>query len=263
MEQIANNGVESCVSNSISLSALRRRIAAIERRPPSDPLARVPLGVDAVDAALGGGIARARLHELFAAEPEDAGTGSGFAAMLAMRLGGDGPIVWLREEDAQRKARLHAPGLAELGLDPARVLLGVAADPLMLLRAAAEIVRCDEVAVAVVELWRSPRVLDLTASRRLAVAAEGSGVTALMLRIEAAPAPSAAHTRWRVAAAPSRPLEANAPGAPALDLELMRQRGGAEGLRWRLEWDRDARLFRDSPFLGAVVPLAEHRSAAA
>ena len=263
MEQIANNGVESCVSHSVSLSALRRRIAAIERRPPSDPLARVPLGIDAVDAALGGGIARARLHELFAAEPGDAGAASGFAAMLAARLAGDGPIVWLREEGAERKARLHAPGLAELGLDPGRVLLGIAADPLMLLRAAAEIVRCNEVAVAVVELWKQPRPLDLTATRRLAVAAEGSGVTALMLRIDAAPAPSAAHTRWRVAAAPSRPLEANAPGAPAFDLELMRQRGGAEGQSWRMEWDRDARRFRDSPFPGAVVPVAEHRSAAA
>lgn len=251
------------MSHSVSLSALRRRIAAIERRPPSDPLARVPLGIDAVDTALGGGIARARLHELFAAEPGDAGAASGFAAMLASRLSSDGPIVWLREEDVQRKGRLHAPGLAELGLDPGRVLLGVAADPLMLLRAAAEIVRCDEVAVAVIELWRSPRTLDLTASRRLAVAVEDSGVTALMLRIDAAPAPSAARTRWRVAAAPSRPLEANAPGAPALDLELVRQRGGAEGLRWRMEWDRDARRFRDSPLPGALVPVAGHRSAAA
>src|SRR3546814_10246605 len=64
----------------------------------------------------------------------------------------------------------------------------------MLLRAAAEIVRCDEVGVAVIELWRQPRPLDLTASRRLAVAAEASGVTALMLRIDAAPTPSAARS---------------------------------------------------------------------
>ncbi len=263
MEQIANNGVESCVSYSMSLSALRRRIAAIERRPPSDPLARVPLGIEPVDAALGGGLARARLHEMFAAEPADAGAASGFATMLAGRLCGDGPIVWLREEAAQRTARLHAPGLMELGLDPGRMLLGIAADPLMLLRAAAEIVRCAEVAVAVIELWRQPRPLDLTASRRLAVAAEGSGVTPLILRIAAAPAPSAAHTRWRVAAAPSRPLEANAPGIPAVDVELIRQRGGSEGLHWRVEWDRDARLFRESPLPGAVVPMAGHRSAAA
>src|SRR3546814_11738095 len=109
----------------------------------------------------------------------------------------------------------------------------------MLLRAAAEIVRCDEVGVAVIELWRQPRPLDLTASRRLAVAAEASGVTALMLRIDAAPTPSAAHTRWQVAAAPSQPLEANAPGLPALDLTLLRQRGGAGGPPLCVDWGRE------------------------
>src|SRR3546814_19310679 len=106
----------------------------------------------------------------------------------------------------------------------------------MLLRAAAEIVRCDEVGVAVIELWRQPRPLDLTASRRLAVAAEASGVTALMLRIDAAPTPSAAHTRWQVAAAPSQPLEANAPGIPALALTLLLHSSGAGGPHWVVEW---------------------------
>src|SRR3546814_14904985 len=132
----------------------------------------------------------------------------------------------------------------------------------MLLRAAAEIVRCDEVGVAVIELWRQPRPLDLTASRRLAVAAEASGVTALMLRIDAAPTPSAAHTRWQVAAAPSPPLEANAPGIPALDPTLLRQRGGAGGTHWCVEWDRDARGFADAPIHAVLVLLADHGAAA-
>src|SRR3546814_16845253 len=126
----------------------------------------------------------------------------------------------------------------------------------MLLRAAAEIVRCDEVGVAVIELWRQPRPLDLTASRRLAVAAEASGVTALMLRIDAAPTPSAAHTRWQVAAAPTQPLEANAPGIPALDLPLLRQRGAAGGPHVCVEWDRDARGIAETSRPVAMVPLA-------
>src|SRR3546814_8574977 len=84
-----------------------------------------------------------------------------------------------------------------------------------------------------------------------------------MLRIDAAPTPSAAHTRWQVAAAPSQPLEANAPGIPALDLTLLRQRGGAGGQHWCVEWDRDARGFAEAPLPGVMVPLAEHGSAAA
>ena len=72
-------------------------------------------------------------------------------------------------------------------------------------------------------------LLDLTASRRLALAAEQSGVTLLMLRLEAEPVPSAADTRWAVSAAPSQALEANAPGPPQLEIELLRRRVGPFG----------------------------------
>ena len=30
-----------------------------------------------------------------------------------------------------------------------------------------------------------------------------------------------------------------APGMPAFEIELLRQRGGPAGWRWRVEWDRD------------------------
>src|SRR3546814_10143689 len=70
------------------------------------------------------------------------------------------------------------------------LILCLLPDPLAVLRAAADVVRCPEAGVAVVELWRNPRQLDLTASRRLALAAETSGVTVLLLRVSALPAPS-------------------------------------------------------------------------
>lgn len=248
-----------------SLASLRRRIARLEQSRPPLAVSRAPTGHSAIDAALGGGLALGRLHEAFAAEPEDGAAATGFAALVACLAGRGGPVVWLREAEVQARARLHGPGLAELGLDPARLVLGVPAAPLDLLRAAADVVRCPAVAVAVIELWRSPRPLDLTASRRLAMAAETSGVTALLLRIAAEPAPSAAQTRWRIAAAPSAALDADAPGPPAFELELMRQRSGPEGLRWQVEWNRDSRTLAPAatPLLGAVVPLAEHRSMAA
>jgi protein ImuA len=110
-------------------------------------------------------------------------------------------------------------------------------------------------------LGQSPR-LDLTASRRLALAAEKSGVTLLLLRIDAQASPSAADTRWQVAAAPSQALEANAPGPVALDIELLRRRAGPAGMRWRVEWNRDACAFREPALSGAVVSLPSHRPAA-
>jgi protein ImuA len=252
-----------------TLCALRNSIARIEGQRPAGALATVPLGIDSIDRALGGGLARARLHELFAAEPEDSGSAAGFAAMLArLVMPSAAPLLWLRQEEAEaRGGRLHAPGLAEIGIDPARLVLVAVADPVTLLRAAADVVRCAQVGAAVIELWGRPRALDLTASRRLAVAAEESGVTVLMLRGGAEPAPSAAQTRWQIAAAPSLALEAGAPGHPAFDVTLLRQRGRPDGGQWRVEWDREqGRLHESSgagpPLSGAVVPAAAGGSAA-
>lgn len=253
-----------------TIALLRQRIAAVERLRPAAP-ELVPIGHEGIDAALGGGLARARLHEIFAASEDDGGSAGGFAAMLACRIAGAGSdggaggrsIVWLREADAERRGGcLHAPGLAELGLDPGRVVLGVLDDAESLLRIASDVVRCPDIALAVIELWRAPRVLDLTASRRLAVAAEGSGVTALMLRAQAEPAPSAAHTRWSIASAAAAPLEAGAPGYPTLDVQLLRQRGGRAELGWRVEWDRDTKAFRDAPVSGAASALPGRQSVA-
>jgi protein ImuA len=232
-----------------SLESLKSQIARIERVQAAGAQMQaagyVRTGHAEIDAALGGGLARGRVHEVFAAEAQDAGCATGFVAVLALRLGGT--LVWLREGQAEKQGgRLHAPGLAEIGLHPAQVILGIMPDPLAVLRAAADVVRCPEVGVAVVELWREPRLLDLTASRRLALAAEASGVTVIALRIAAAPSPSAAQTRWQVAAAPSLPMEANAPGYPAWGIELLRQRGRPAGGRWRVEWNREQARLADA-----------------
>lgn len=255
-----------------ALCALRNKIARIEGHRPAGAVANVPLGIDSLDRALGGGIARGRLHELFAAEPADGGSATGFAAMLArIAMPHAAPLLWLRQGDAEtRGGRLHAPGLAAIGLDPSRLVLLVLPDPLTVLRAAADVVRCAQVGAAVIELWRNPPALDLTASRRLAVAAEETGVTTLMLRAEAEPTPSAAQTRWQIASAPSVALEAEAPGHPAFDIALLRQRGRPDGGRWRVEWDREQGRFHPAPdaasattLPGAVVPAVAGRSSTA
>ena len=248
------------------ISALRRSIAVIEcRQPPPGAPGLFGLGLAGLDRRLGGGLTRGRLHEVFAVEPEDAGAAAGFALMLALCARQvRRPIFWVRHEAAERRTgRLHAPGLLEMGADPAGVLLAIAPDDVALLRAAADIVRCHEVGAAVIELWGKPRALDLTASRRLAVAAGKSGVTAFLLRVDAVPAPSAADTRWQVRAVASTALEANAPGHAALEISLLRHRAGLAGLVQRVEWDRERLRLREPPLLGAVVSLPAGRPAAA
>ncbi len=96
-----------------------------------------------------------------------------------------------------------------------------------------------------IELHGRQPLLDLTATRRLTLAAAETGTMVLIARDAGHERPGAAQTRWRVAAAPSTALEADAPGPPAFALTLTRHRGGREGAHFLLEWDRDIACFRD------------------
>lgn len=253
----------------LPLAGLRRRVARIAASGgPSAGHAAAWLasGHDGFDAAVGGGIATGRVHEFFAADPLDAPAAAAFAALLALRNGGKAPLLWLRTADAARRGgHLHAPGLAELGGDPGRLLLIEAGDAKALLAAANDAVRCPGSAAVIVESRGALPLLDLTAGRRLALGARDAGTCLLLLRVDADPVPSVAETRWRIAAAPSRALEADAPGAPAFDLELLRWRAGPAGGRWRLEWNRDEHAFGqalgESALSGALFPLPARRAA--
>lgn len=216
----------------------------------------------AEDAWLAQGLARAQLHEIHATHVDDGASAAGFAIALTLAAKAT-PVLWLRTEAAERQGgRLHATGLVELGLAVDTLVLGVVADDAALLRAAADGARCGGLGTLVVEAWGRCPGIDLTTTRRLMLAAEASGVTILLLRIAAQPVPTAAATRWGVEAAASTPLEADAPGAPAFAIELQRRRGGPSGRRWRVEWNRDACRFEDTPTLsGARLPLAPGREA--
>ena len=106
------------------LGALRARVAAIETS--SKPGRVLPLGDPRLDLNLpGGGLPLGRWHELVGEglEAEDPAAVTGFAARLAAALSardaetGGGETVWVL-----RRGDLYAPGLAGLGLDPARLL---------------------------------------------------------------------------------------------------------------------------------------------
>jgi protein ImuA len=236
-----------------ALIDLRRRLAEASLR--AVPAGRdvesgtVSFGTPVLDGALGGGIARAALHEIHAPGTADLVAATGFAVGLAIRAAGPRPILWVRQDVVDvETGRLHPPGLTELGLDPARVLLVRARDAEGVLRAGGEAARCSALGAVLIEPWGEPRRLDLTASRRLSLAAEGSGATTLLLRAAVTAQPSAARTRWLVSGLPSRALEANAPGDPAFSLRLLRHRGGLDEREWHVEWSRDRQSFADSVF---------------
>ena len=78
------------------LVALAERIAALERGPAAAAAATpLKLGAAAIDAALGGGLPTACVHEIAAppGPPEPDGAAAGFAAWLAGRFAARGLCV--------------------------------------------------------------------------------------------------------------------------------------------------------------------------
>lgn len=225
------------------LAALRQAMAT--QSPGQAAGDRVGFGAAVLDDPLSGGLVRAGLHEIHAPGAAEIAAAAGFAVGLALRAARGRPLLWIRQDclDAET-GRPHPSGLAEFGLDPARLLLVRARDAQGVLRAGAEGARCPALGAVLIEPWGAPRVFDLTASRRLCLAAEASGVLTLLLRA-AEPEASAARTRWLVRGCPSRAREANAPGDPAFSIRLLRHRGGLGEREWRVEWDRDRQSFQD------------------
>lgn len=193
------------------------------------------------------------LHELYAGRNDDGAALCGLGLASAATTGA--PLLWVRQEmvDCETGSPCSV-GLEAHGLAPSRLILLRVRDTLAAIQAGLEGARTAGLAMVVIELWGEGKIYDLTASRRLALAARASGTTVLVLRTAATPVPSAADTRWQARAVPTRALAANAPGLPAFEITLLRARNGLEGLRYCLEWDRDAREFipRSLPAAGTV-----------
>jgi protein ImuA len=219
------------------LSRLRRAISAAENFSETAPPRA--LGVAAVDAALGGGLACGTLHEL-SATPLHLGAAAGFALALAALAREPGETLWIATDFlGLETGSLYGPGLDQFGLSVERLLIARAARPVDALFAMEEALKCRALATVVAECGDVP---DLTATRRLTLAARHGGALGLLLRHKESNAPSAAHTRWRIAAAPSRPDEFGGLGPTAFSLSLIRNRRGPCGA-WTLAWDHHEHAF--------------------
>jgi len=207
-----------------SIEALRSSIAHLEGGHGRSRVS-LPFGFAEIDRKLpGGGLALGALHEI-------AGGGSGavdgaaaalFAAGIAART--EGRVLW-----CVTRQDLFAPALAQAGLAADRVIYAETGDEKALLACMEEGLRHGGLGAVVAEVAR----LSMTASRRLQLAAEGSGSIGIALRrwrrqTEAADfgQPTAAMTRWRVSSLPSRPLPVPGVDRARWLVELIRARAG-------------------------------------
>lgn len=224
-------------------------LADPQRSPVED---RAPFGVEAVDNALGGGLRRNGLHEVVAIDESAAATGF-CATMLARLAGSHGVVIWCR-----RQGGLYAPGLAALGLDPARLIVVRARNETDILWTLEEGLRSRAPAAVLGEIAGGGPI----ALRRLQLAAETGGVSAILLRPPGVPPVSGpALTRWRIGSASATHVETPdrqpAGGAGALRsrwrVDLQRCRGGVPA-SWLVEWSDETGGF-------VMAPELRHRPA--
>jgi protein ImuA len=242
-----------------TLATLRARIERIETHGAA-MAGRIALGHGEADAALQGGLARGALHEVFAEGGRHGASATGFIAGLTSRVSARRPLVWVRQDFCEFEAgSLSMHGLAEFGLDPRCIVTVRAFDVESALRTTADALACDALGAVVLEVWGEARPLDLVASRKLTLAAQASGVTALLLRLAATPAPSTAESRWIVRAAHSPPAAQGSEwGAPRFDAKLVRNRHGPTR-RWIMEWKCDECLFSETADSQPVAAAPAHR----
>jgi protein ImuA len=250
--------------------------------------ARWHLGLEAVDNVLpNASLPLAGVHEISPFSVRDGAAASGFCLALVVRLLGamrsSGTVLWCaRGVEAREYGDLYAPGLIALGLSPDNMLIVRAERDRDILWAMEEGLKTPGLGAVVGEVAE----VELSATRRLLMASEKACTPCLLLRPAGGFLPSAAFSRWRVAAAASgfakinetvgsgdfenvgkyppqsvfSPQSAFPPqlAFPRWRVELARCRGLLKGgwpQSWNLDWNYETHAFH------MAAPLAD-RSAA-
>lgn len=249
---------------------LRAQIHKLEQGGKTDHGAAIPFGIPAIDRHLPqGGLAPGALHEVTPASPADSGAATGFCATLLARFldarpgeAEPGMALWCLNPASADAGEIYPPGLAQLALDPSRLLTIRLARDRDVLWAMEEALRSGGPAAVLGEVAS----VSLTESRRLQLAAGKSGASALLLRPPGrSPGPSAAVTRWRIAATPGAQdgwaALLDEPGRMCWRADLFRCRGGAPG-GWLMEWcDETGNIALASPVFDR--PDEPHRTSLA
>ena len=157
----------------------------------------------------------ARVHEA---------TGAGrcvFACGLAAVMGG--AVLWV--QDLKQGDMIYPPGVARF-FDPARLVMVRPTGRLPVLQVMEEALRFGAARLVVGELDQAP---DLTASRRLQLAAGTGGGRGLCLIPEGRLCTNAAETRWVCAPLPGG-------GGTRQQWEIVKNKKGRLG-QWQVAWD--------------------------
>jgi len=243
------------------MRALQEAVARIDRRHAAfAPAARLDgdagnralrFGIRAIDDMFDDGFPLRALHEIRCSLTRDSAAATGFLTGLLAGCvcGRRGRIAWIRDPACRIDGgQLFPAGLAQFGLDPARLLMVHPADLKTALWAGDEAAKCQDLAAVVLNVQGNPAALDMTATRRLMHKAQRNGLFVCILRQGGAEEANAVATRWHVRARPCRadPDLETGIGPLRLGLVLERNRNGRTG-QWTIAWNQQKQGFEHVP----------------
>jgi protein ImuA len=245
-----------------ALARLRQSMENIEHYQSDN--APLPLGLKRADAILNGGLARGALHDIAPQAPIQLGAANGFAlalAALAGKANGGRETLFIQTDLARLEAGApYGIGLDLFGLPARRLLMLRARRPIDALFAMEEALKCRAVACVIAELPDDRA--DLTTTRRLSLAARTHDGLGLLLRHRSTAMPSAAMTRWEVAAAPGARDANGGIGATSFLLSLVKNRRGSCA-RFRVAWSHHELAFVEADPVAVAAPPADRPADAA
>ena len=226
------------------IAKLRRSIAKLETAFFRVTPTTLSLGVPEIHRHLPGpGLACGVLHEVSAASYGDAPAALAFLfALTSMALQAKPGLamVVLSQRACAHWGRLYGHGLDRLGVDPSRLMLVEAATDKEALWGIEEILRSGVQPAMVAGALARP--VELTASRRLNLAAAALAIPLALASPAKAGGESAAATRWRIGTIPASRDRFGALLNPRWRVSLERCRHGRPGT-WFVEWNHVAHRF--------------------
>ena len=181
------------------------------------------------------------LHEVTIPTPTDAGAATGFCLSLLSNLlqNRNGTAIWCQHNSIIDAGEIYPPALLQWKIMPDQLIVLKLQRDKDVLWTMEEALRSQKPTAIIGEVAHA----NLTATRRLQIAAHQNNLPVLMLRPGwKGTYNSAASKRWRIKTRKSQPRglakELNEPGNPNWQVELYRCRGGAPGT-WQMEWQNE------------------------
>lgn len=224
-----STGQQESRSKAETLNLLRKEIQHLEGFKAESCRFDVQTKIEAIDRCFPEGVfPLGVVHELICQEKSHVAPTLGFLSALMTTVNlSRAPVLWITQNKD-----VFAPGLITFGLEPHRIVFMSVQSDREALWAMEEGLHTKGLAAAISEVTS----IDLTATKRLQLATESSGVTGFLIRFNKQGHNSSCFSSWAISGLPSQ-LEDGLPGVgfPRWHVELRKIRNGRLG-EWDIEW---------------------------